>query len=96
MIFETSACTGCQSCELACSYHHMMVFGQNISSIHVLREKEKLGFSLSISGSSDDGYPACDSCEELDEPFCVKYCSLLMRKELKETLRKFRETKNDG
>jgi len=89
MIFETNACTGCRSCEMACSYHHRGVFSSSISSIQVLDRTKELGFALSLSDEDEDGCIACDGCKGLDEPLCVKYCNSLVRDELKGILERF-------
>ncbi|MBA7711814.1 hypothetical protein ES703_120780 [subsurface metagenome] len=90
MIFETKTCGGCRSCEMACSHHHKAVFQPSISSIQILDRTKELGFALSLSGQSEDGRIACDRCQGLDEPLCVKYCNY--PDELKEILKKFWET----
>ena len=90
MIFNTQACAGCRSCEMACSYHHIKAFQPHISSIKILDgPKNNFGFLLSLAIQDEDGRSACDNCKgEVDGPLCVKYCSPLMTEELKEILSK--------
>jgi len=87
MIFETKKCCGCKSCEMACSYHHKGVFSPSIASIKVLDTKDRLGFVISLAEQNDGRVIACDRCEGLDEPLCVKYCT--ERDELQDILKEF-------
>lgn len=89
MIFETEACVGCRTCEMACSYHHMGAFKPSISSIQIVETPENLGFTVSLCAKDGGTSKPCDLCNGLDEPLCVKYCSPLMKEELKEILRKY-------
>ena len=84
--FETTECGGCRTCEIACSYHHRKVFRPSISSIEVTDRPEKLGFAVSFYIGSANDHLACDRCEGEDETLCLKYCSVLMRDELKTLL----------
>ena len=88
LTFETTGCAGCRTCEIACSYHHQKVFSPSISSIEVTDRPEKLGFAVSFYIASANGHLACDRCKGEDEPLCLKYCSVLMRDELKAILEK--------
>ena len=90
MIFETETCTGCQSCEIACSYHHKKIFRPMISSIHVSDQAKERGLVLSLLSQDEGLRIACDDCAGLDEPLCVKYCSPVFRDQLKNILEKFR------
>jgi Fe-S-cluster-containing hydrogenase component 2 len=61
---------------MACSYHHKGVFSPSISSIKILDTRGGLGFAISLAEQDEDnGTIACDGCEGLDEPLCVKYCT---------------------
>lgn len=82
--FETSGCTGCRACEIACSYHHKKVFSPSISSIEVTDKQP--GFVVSFYTANANGHLACDKCEGEDGPLCLKYCSVLMRNELRSLL----------
>jgi len=91
MIFDTNTCAGCTSCEMACSYHHRGVFKPSISSIQILDKPTELGFALSLIDQDEGGRIACDRCQGLDEPLCVKYCNY--RDELGGILKKFWDAK---
>ena len=78
--FETSGCTGCRTCEIACSYHHKKVFSPSISSIEIT--DRPLAFAVSFYIANANSHLACDRCKGEDEPLCLKYCSVLMRDEL--------------
>jgi len=83
--FETHGCVGCRTCEIACSHHHKKVFSPNLSSIEIIDQPEKLGFTISFYIENENDHLACDRCEGEDEALCIKYCHELMRNEL-ETL----------
>jgi hypothetical protein len=80
---------------MACSYHHTGRFRPSVASIKVLDgPKNNFGFLLSLATQEEDGRFACDNCEgEADGQLCVKYCSPLMREELKEILSKGKSVK---
>ena len=86
--FETVDCGGCRTCEIACSYHHKKVFGPSISSIEITDRPEKQGFAVSFYSAKEGKHLSCDKCEGEDEPLCLKYCSVVMRDELRDLLRK--------
>ncbi|MFC1872892.1 hypothetical protein ACFLYV_04180 [Chloroflexota bacterium] len=86
LTFETTGCAGCRTCEIACSYHHKKVFSPSLSSIEVSDRPERLDFAVSFYIANANGHLACDRCEGEDEPLCLKYCSVLMRDELKAIL----------
>ena len=89
MIFETKACVGCESCELACSFHHVGKFQPAVASIKVQEQFKDLAFTLELFDKKKAGHLTCDQCKTLPEPMCVKHCSPLMKSELSQTLRKF-------
>lgn len=91
MIFETEACAGCRSCQIACSYHHKGVFSPSISSIKIINRPKEQAFAIEIYKEVGNGRLACDGCAGLEEPLCLKYCSPLMHDELKDILRRFLE-----
>ena len=88
MIFETVHCTGCKTCEIACSYHHRGVFSPSISSIEIQSIPEDLAFKIRFYEKGDNGHLGCDQCQGLEEPFCVKYCNIVARDELKAFLKR--------
>lgn len=61
-------CTGCRSCEIACSYHFDGVFQPNTSRIKISFDPKSGDVKISI----DDG---CNLCEGEEGPLCAKYCS---------------------
>jgi Fe-S-cluster-containing hydrogenase component 2 len=86
MILETQSCTGCRTCEIACSFHHQGSFKPGVSSIEIVDRWEELGFAVSFYHKDRGGHRSCDGCRGLDEPICVKYCNVLMREELRALL----------
>ena len=88
IVIETEHCAGCRTCELACSYHHKKVFSPSISSIEITDRLPKPSCAVSFYLTNTDGHLACDICEGEDEPLCLKYCSILMRDELKTFLKR--------
>jgi len=88
MLFETVNCTGCRTCEIACSYHHSGIFSPAISSIEVKGDPQGLRFSIVLHEQAINGHLACDECGGTEGPFCVKYCNVLARDELRALLKK--------
>jgi Fe-S-cluster-containing hydrogenase component 2 len=86
MILDTQKCTGCRTCEIACSFHHQGRFRPAVSSIEILERWEELGFTVSFYQKEQGGHRSCDGCRGLPEPLCVKYCNALMREELRALL----------
>ena len=84
IITETESCTGCRSCELACSFHHRGVFSRNIGSIQVKRHEKDGAFTILLYHQPENGRFACD-CEQGKE-FCMAYCPVIARDELKAIL----------
>jgi Fe-S-cluster-containing hydrogenase component 2 len=88
-IFKTEACTGCRSCELACSFHHRTAFSPSVSSIQIINRPKELGFDISLMVRKEGERLSCDHCKGLEERYCVKYCSPLMKAELIKILEQF-------
>ena len=88
MIFETKTCTGCKTCEIACSFRHRKIFNTSISSIEIV--EKGLEFEIQLHESDQDGHLTCDGCEGREEPNCVKYCPPVNRNELKSVIEEFR------
>jgi len=86
IILDTKDCTGCRTCEIACSFHHQGSFSPAVSSITIVDRWEELGFAVSFYQKDQGGHRSCDGCRGLDEPLCVKYCNVLMREELRALL----------
>jgi len=68
LFIETSRCTGCRSCELACSYHHAKIFNPAISSIKIYRDSKDVHIEYNFLDT-------CDLCENERMPACVAACS---------------------
>lgn len=83
--FDTRSCTGCATCEMACSFHHSGAFQPSISSIEVTGNPKE-GFKVSFYTTRQDGRVACDDCQGLEEPLCLTYCPTVARSELEELL----------
>ena len=94
MIFDTKDCTGCRTCEMACSYHHSRTFRPSVSSIEIISKPEQSGFSISFYKDSQQGHLACNGCPGLEEPFCVKYCPAVARDELKAIASQFKKLRD--
>lgn len=66
---EETLCTGCVSCELACSFHFERQFKPSISAITVYRDDRNGTVEITL-------HETCDLCaNETDGPLCVKYCA---------------------
>jgi Fe-S-cluster-containing hydrogenase component 2 len=61
-------CTGCRSCELACSFHFSEMFAPEASAIKVVRDNDNGDINLHINSR-------CDLCQGEYFPLCVKYCA---------------------
>ena len=68
LYMDTSRCTGCRSCELACSYHHKKVFNPALSSIKIFRDSKDGHIEYYFLAS-------CDLCRLEKIPACVAACS---------------------
>ncbi len=68
LFMETSRCTGCRSCELACSFHHAKVFNPEISSIKIYRDSNDAHIKYEFLDT-------CDLCQDEKIPACVAVCS---------------------
>jgi Fe-S-cluster-containing dehydrogenase component len=88
--FDTRTCTGCRTCEMACSFHHSGVFQPSISSIEIAGSPKE-GFRIVLHAAPHDDHRACDGCRELKDPLCVSCCPLVARDELKELIGRSRE-----
>jgi Fe-S-cluster-containing hydrogenase component 2 len=61
-------CTGCRSCEVACSFHHIKAFDPKHSSIQINVDKNTWAISLTI-------YSTCDHCVNEEKPLCEHFCT---------------------
>lgn len=93
-IYGTTKCTGCKTCEIACSYHHSKTFCPQIASIEIRRREHAGEFGIALYHYAQNKHLACD-CPSGDE-FCFKYCPVISREELKDILRGKIESKNEA
>jgi Fe-S-cluster-containing dehydrogenase component len=61
LLVNSKKCTGCRSCELACSFEHFQEFSYELSAIRVLRFEERAR-----------NYPVL--CLHCENPQCVDVC----------------------
>ena len=64
---DSGRCTGCRSCELACSYHSTGTFQPSAASILVERDDLEGEIALTLLSS-------CDRCVGERDPWCIAYC----------------------
>ena len=65
---DLDKCTGCRSCELACSFHNSRNFNPMGSSIHVNLDRSTGALSLTLDST-------CDYCASEEEPLCILFCT---------------------
>ncbi len=80
-VYSTTMCTGCRTCEIACSFKHSGVFSRKGSAITINRNEKSGKFDIIVRLDEEDGYIACDSCR-----FCAHYCPAVARNELRDAL----------
>ncbi|MFC1580714.1 hypothetical protein ACFL4N_07350 [Thermodesulfobacteriota bacterium] len=68
------SCNGCQTCEIACSYHHRGEFIPSVASLKIADTPTAQGYGVELFDERAGQRPACDGCEDLDVPLCVAYC----------------------
>ena len=61
IVYDPSLCTGCQHCQIACSYKHFNVYSIALSNIRVLFNEETGSFEA----------VTCFHCEK---PVCMEVC----------------------
>lgn len=66
---DTSICTGCRACELACSFYLKEVCDPTVSKIKITRDNEtgEIFCDLPLS---------CPECSFAAEPPCVSSCGI--------------------
>ena len=60
-------CTGCRTCEIACSFHHNKSFDPARSSIQVELDKDTGNISINFDST-------CDGCSNEEELMCSLFC----------------------
>lgn len=85
MIITSNNCTGCRSCELACSFHHKKKFQPETSSIKVVQKPKSR--SIEVFDIPNGSNNRCDKCKGEVEVLCVKYCNPAMRDELERLIK---------
>jgi len=78
LVVDSEKCTGCRSCEIACSYHHSKTFNPNIASLHIhfVEKKGEITVILykDLKQEEKKSRIPCDGCFNEPKPLCVKYC----------------------
>ena len=83
VVIHTEKCTGCRSCEMACSYHHRKVFSRSLSSIEIVRHEGEGEFVIIMHRDDEHGRIGCDRCG-----FCLEYCPDVSRDELRAAIKR--------
>jgi len=68
LLFLAEKCTGCRSCELACSFAHQGAHQPASAGLTVLMERATGAVALSFTAT-------CDLCAERAGCACVEYCA---------------------
>ena len=74
MFFDMPTCGACRTCEMMCSFHHTGEFRPSTSSIKILDKEYGQGYSVMLHEEHGGQSFACEGCEGLQEPLCVKHC----------------------
>jgi Fe-S-cluster-containing hydrogenase component 2 len=67
IVVSASLCTGCRTCELACSLHHSGSMSPELSSVQIHRSNRTAAITWRV-------LPTCDLCANEEQPLCEKYC----------------------
>lgn len=67
LILNTELCTGCQICELACSFNRVKVFQPSQSGIRVYRNNTEGTIEMEKTSY-------CDLCKTKRVPVCMQFC----------------------
>ncbi len=84
MIFEMASCSGCKTCEMACSIKNTGEFSPAKSAIRILDKEDGPGFLISLEEQDEGMRRACVGCQE-----CVQYCPA--GEDLKQIIAEFME-----
>jgi len=68
IVADSHICSGCRTCELACSHHRARIFSPEISSVRVSKNSATGEIVIQIRST-------CDLCENEQAPLCVKFCA---------------------
>ncbi len=78
-VVDMRKCTGCRSCELACSYHHSGAFNPRRASLFIKRSERngeiRILFYHELSAKDMTNRYACNGCRDEDDLQCVTYCA---------------------
>ena len=80
-IYQIPNCTGCRSCEIACSFYHYKKFNPYLSSIEIEKDENSIVKARLFFKAIGERLP-CDGCKNAEEKQCVKFCSIVCREEL--------------
>ena len=75
MIFSMALCSGCRTCEMACSFGHTGEFVQSRSSIKILEKNNGPGFEVMLVEDTNGRNFGCNGCKGRETPLCVQYCN---------------------
>lgn len=75
---DANKCTGCRTCQIACSFHHRRVFSPKIASLEIRTGQECQTISISLYKDllphETGKHIPCDNCGEESIALCAKYC----------------------
>jgi Fe-S-cluster-containing hydrogenase component 2 len=66
---DQQVCTGCHTCEVICSLHHVGGMGTGASSMRISRSNHTSEIVWRVEST-------CDLCTHEEQPLCIKYCQL--------------------
>jgi carbon-monoxide dehydrogenase iron sulfur subunit len=67
IVLDPDLCSGCRTCELACSMHHSGLMSPEFSSVQVCRSNRTAVIDWCV-------LPTCDLCAGEEQSWCTKYC----------------------